>query len=161
MLPCFVWRGLVTASKGEGSVDVSDGICFAGLDVHARKTAAAAIQLGSGEVWKAQLAGSPTPAIEWLRTLPGPVRAVYKRGRPGSGWRAPRARQALRSWSARRARFRASRATGSRPTSAQTGSSCHPAASRARRARARVQLPHRAAEPKDAQPRVRRRVLRA
>jgi hypothetical protein len=31
------------------SVDVTDGICFAGLDVHARKTAAAAVQLGSGE----------------------------------------------------------------------------------------------------------------
>lgn len=84
-LPCFVWRGLVTASKGEGSVDVSDGICFAGLDVHARKTAAAAIQLGSGEVWKAQLAGSPSAAIEWLQTLPGPVRGVYEAGPTGFG----------------------------------------------------------------------------
>jgi len=84
-LPCFVWRGLVTASKGEGSVDVSDGICFAGLDVHARKTAAAAIRLGSGEVWKAQLAGSPAAAIAWLHTLPGPVRAVYEAGPTGLG----------------------------------------------------------------------------
>jgi transposase len=84
-LPCFVWRGLVTASKGEGSVDVSDGICFAGLDVHARKTAAAAIELGSGVVWKAQLAGSPSAAIEWLTTLPGPVRAVYEAGPTGFG----------------------------------------------------------------------------
>ena len=48
MLPCLVWRGLVTASKGEGSVELSEGICFAGLDVHARKAAAAAIRLGSG-----------------------------------------------------------------------------------------------------------------
>jgi transposase len=84
-LPCFVWRGLVTASKGEGSVDVSDGICFVGLDVHARKTAAAAVQLGSGEVWKAQIAGSPTAAIEWLQTLPGVVRAVYEAGPTGFG----------------------------------------------------------------------------
>ena len=84
-LPCFVWRGLVTASKGEGSVDVSDGICFAGLDVHARKTAAAAVQLGSGEVWKAQIAGSPSAAIAWLQTLPGPVRAVYEAGPTGFG----------------------------------------------------------------------------
>jgi transposase len=84
-LPCFVWRGLVTASKGEGSVDVSDGICFVGLDVHARKTAAAAIQLGSGEVWKAQIAGSSSAAIEWLQTLPGPVRAVYEAGPTGFG----------------------------------------------------------------------------
>jgi len=37
---------------------MTDGICFVGLDVHARKTAAAAVQLGSGEVFKAQLSGS-------------------------------------------------------------------------------------------------------
>ncbi len=45
---------------------MTDGICFAGLDVHARKTAAAAVQLGSGEVFTAQLSGSPGTAIEWL-----------------------------------------------------------------------------------------------
>jgi len=64
---------------------VSDGICFAGLDVHAHKTAAAAVQLGSGEVWRAQLPGSATAAIEWLQTLPGPVRAVYEAGPTGFG----------------------------------------------------------------------------
>jgi hypothetical protein len=36
---------------------MTDGICFAGLDVHARKAAAAAaavaVQLGCGEVFKA------------------------------------------------------------------------------------------------------------
>ncbi len=62
---------------------MSDGICFAGLDVHARKTAAAAVQLGSGEVWKAQLPGSSVAAIEWLQALPGPVRAVYEAGPTG------------------------------------------------------------------------------
>lgn len=65
---------------------MSDGICFAGLDVHARKTAAAAVVLGSGEVFKAQLGGSPQAAIEWLQTLPGPrVRAVYEAGPTGFG----------------------------------------------------------------------------
>ena len=64
---------------------MTDGICFAGLDVHARKTAAAAVQLGSGEVFKAQLPGSPAAAIEWLQTLPGPVRAVYEAGPTGFG----------------------------------------------------------------------------
>jgi transposase len=64
---------------------VSDGICFAGLDVHARKTAAAAVQLGSGEVFRARLSGSPTAAIEWLQTLPGEVRAVYEAGPTGFG----------------------------------------------------------------------------
>ena len=64
---------------------MSDGICFAGLDVHARKTAAAAVVLGSGEVWKAQLPGSPAAAIAWLQTLPGEVRAVYEAGPTGFG----------------------------------------------------------------------------
>jgi transposase len=64
---------------------MSDGICFVGLDVHARRTAAAAVQLGSGEVFKAQITGAPVEAIGWLRTLPGPVRAVYEAGPTGFG----------------------------------------------------------------------------
>jgi transposase len=36
-------------------------------------------------VWKAQLLGWATAAIEWLRTLPGPVRAVYEAGPTGFG----------------------------------------------------------------------------
>jgi hypothetical protein len=55
---------------------VSDGICFVELDVHARRTVAAAVRLGSGEVFKARLSGSPEAAIAWLRSLPGAVRAV-------------------------------------------------------------------------------------
>lgn len=64
---------------------MSQGICFAGLDVHARKTAGAAVQLGSGEVFKAQIPGSPLEAIGWLQTLPGAVRAVYEAGPTGFG----------------------------------------------------------------------------
>ncbi len=45
---------------------MTDGICFVGLDVHARKTAAAAVQLGSGEVFKAQLSGSPAAALRCM-----------------------------------------------------------------------------------------------
>jgi transposase len=67
------------------SVDVMDGICFAGLDVHARSTAAAAVVLGSGEVFRARLDGSAVAAIEWLQTLPGEVRAVYEAGPTGFG----------------------------------------------------------------------------
>src|SRR4051812_23324970 len=67
------------------SVDVMDGICFAGLDVHARKTAAAAVLLGSGEVFKAQSPGSPAAVIGWLKMLPGEVRAVYEAGPAGVG----------------------------------------------------------------------------
>jgi transposase len=64
---------------------VSDGICFAGLDVHARKTVAAAVRLGSGEVFRARLGGEPEEAIGWLRSLPGDVRAVYEAGPTGFG----------------------------------------------------------------------------
>ena len=64
---------------------MSNGICFAGLDVHARRTAAAAVVLGSGEVFKAQIPGAPIAAIEWLQSLPGPVRAVYEAGPTGFG----------------------------------------------------------------------------
>lgn len=64
---------------------MTEGICFAGLDVHARKTAAAAVRLGSGEVFKARLSGSPAVVIEWLQTLPGDVRAVYEAGPTGFG----------------------------------------------------------------------------
>jgi transposase len=67
------------------SVDVADGICFAGLDVHARATAAAAVRLGSGEVFRARVVGGPAATIEWLRSLPGPVRAVYEAGPTGFG----------------------------------------------------------------------------
>ena len=67
-------------------------ICFVGLDVHARQTAAAAVQLGSGEVFKAQIPGPPVEAIDWMQTLPGPVRAVYEAGpdRIWAGSRCPR-----------------------------------------------------------------------
>jgi transposase len=64
---------------------VTDGICFAGLDVHARKTAAAAVRLGSGEVFKATLSGAPDDVIGWLQSLPGEVRAVYEAGPTGFG----------------------------------------------------------------------------
>jgi hypothetical protein len=38
-----------------------------------------------GEVFKAQLSGSPTAVIKWLVGLPGPVRAVYEAGPTGFG----------------------------------------------------------------------------
>ncbi|MGZ6576434.1 MAG: IS110 family RNA-guided transposase [Solirubrobacteraceae bacterium] len=64
---------------------MSEGICFAGLDVHARKAAAAAIRLGSGEVFRAQLPAAHADVIGWLQGLPGPVRAVYEAGPTGFG----------------------------------------------------------------------------
>jgi len=64
---------------------MTEGICLVGLDVHACMTAAAAVQLGSGEVFKAQLSGSPADALQWLATLPGPVCVVYEAGPTGFG----------------------------------------------------------------------------
>jgi len=43
------------------------------------------VQLGSGEVFKAQLSGSPAAVLQWFATLPGPVRAVYEAGPTGFG----------------------------------------------------------------------------
>jgi transposase len=71
--------------EGKGASTMADGICFVGLDVHARKTAAAAVRLGSGEVLRAQISGPPTAAVEWLQGLAGPVRAVYEAGPTGLG----------------------------------------------------------------------------
>jgi hypothetical protein len=50
-----------------------------------RKAAAAAVQLGSREVFRARLGGGPVAAIAWLRSLPGPVRGVYEAGPTGFG----------------------------------------------------------------------------
>jgi hypothetical protein len=75
---------------------VSDGICFAGLDVHARKTAAAAVMLGTGEVWRAQLPGSATAAIEWLQRCLVRCGRSMRRGRRGSVWPGRRARRGSR-----------------------------------------------------------------
>ena len=102
---------------------MTDGICFVGLDVHARKTVAAAVQLGSGEVFKAQLPGSPAAALQWLATLPGPVRAVYEAGPTGFGLaRAARAARSHRLWAGGRCRARAAK-----PPPDRTGAPGRPA----------------------------------
>jgi hypothetical protein len=75
---------------------MADGICFAGLDVHARKTAGAAVQLGSGEVFRAQMAGSPGEVIDWLRSLLVRSGRSMRRARRGLRWPVPRERQAWR-----------------------------------------------------------------
>jgi transposase len=56
-----------------------------GLDVHARSTHAAAIDLLSGELCRARFGVGVEPVVEWLRELPGPVRAAYEAGPTGFG----------------------------------------------------------------------------
>jgi hypothetical protein len=56
---------------------------WAGLDVHARSTHAAAVDVLSGEVRRARFGPGVEEAVGWLGALPGPVRAVYEAGPTG------------------------------------------------------------------------------
>ena len=56
-----------------------------GLDVHARSTHAAAIDLASGELRRARFGPGTEPVLGWLGALPGPVRAAYEAGPTGFG----------------------------------------------------------------------------
>jgi len=56
-----------------------------GLDVHARSTQAAAIDLMTGELCRARFGIGVEPVVDWLRGLPGPVRAAYEAGPTGFG----------------------------------------------------------------------------
>lgn len=56
---------------------------FAGLDVHARSTHAAAIDVVSGELCRARFGADSELVIDWLRALPQPVYACYEAGPTG------------------------------------------------------------------------------
>ena len=56
---------------------------WAGLDVHARSTHGAAIDVETGELRRARFSAGNEAVIEWLRELPQPVRAVYEAGPTG------------------------------------------------------------------------------
>jgi transposase len=56
-----------------------------GLDVHARSTHAAAIDLASGELVRARFGPGVEGVVEWLAGRDGPVRAVYEAGPTGFG----------------------------------------------------------------------------
>jgi transposase len=57
----------------------------AGLDVHARSTHAAAIDLLSGELRRARFGPGTDQVVSWLGALPGPVRVAYEAGPTGFG----------------------------------------------------------------------------
>jgi transposase len=58
---------------------------YVGFDVHARSAHAAAIDVMTGELSRVRFGpGTETP-VDWLRTLPGPVRACYEAGPTGYG----------------------------------------------------------------------------
>lgn len=58
---------------------------WAGLDVHARSTHAAAIDSMSGELTRARFGPGVEAPVAWLAGLPGPVRACYEAGPTGFG----------------------------------------------------------------------------
>ena len=56
---------------------------YVGLDVHARWTHAAAIDVASGELCRARFGAASEEVIGWLRTLPQPLRGCYEAGPTG------------------------------------------------------------------------------
>ncbi len=58
---------------------------FAGLDVHATQTQAAAFDVATGELRSKRLSGPPSAALEYLSELRGPLVATYEAGPTGYG----------------------------------------------------------------------------
>jgi transposase len=56
---------------------------YVGLDVHARSTDAAAIDVATGELRRARFGGGSEEVIGWLRTLPQPLCGCYEAGPTG------------------------------------------------------------------------------
>jgi transposase len=58
---------------------------YVGFDVHARSAHAAVIDVMTGELSRVRFGPGIETPVEWLRTLPGPVRACYEAGPTGYG----------------------------------------------------------------------------
>jgi hypothetical protein len=56
---------------------------WVGLDVHARSTHAARVDVVSGELTRVRFGAGTEGVVDWLARLPGPVRAVYEAGPTG------------------------------------------------------------------------------
>jgi hypothetical protein len=68
-----------------GGADVHNHRTLVGLDVHAKSTVPAVLDLHSGEVSFCRLNGPPRSVVNYLETVPGPVLAVYEAGPTGYG----------------------------------------------------------------------------
>ena len=60
-------------------------VTWVGMDVHARSTHAAAINLLTGEVQRIRFGAGVEDPVAWLGELPGPVHACYEAGPTGFG----------------------------------------------------------------------------
>lgn len=56
---------------------------YVGLDVHARSTHAAAVDVVTGELRRARFGGGSEEVVAWLSTLPQPLRGCYEAGPTG------------------------------------------------------------------------------
>ena len=56
-----------------------------GLDVHARSVVAHAMDVQTGEIFKARLCPDPVEVTAWIKALPGPAAAIYEAGPTGYG----------------------------------------------------------------------------
>jgi transposase len=68
-----------------GGADVHNHRSLVGLDVHARATVAASLELCSGELRFGRVNGPPRSVVDYLERLAGPVLAVYESGPVGYG----------------------------------------------------------------------------
>ena len=64
---------------------MAQSMSLVGLDVHASQTHAAILDMATGELRGVKLRMAPGEVVEFLATLPGPVRAVYEAGPTGFG----------------------------------------------------------------------------
>ena len=64
---------------------MAQSMSLVGLDVHASQTHAAILDLSTGELRGVKLRMAPGEVVEFLATLPAPVRAVYEAGPTGFG----------------------------------------------------------------------------
>jgi transposase len=64
---------------------LAETMTVAGFDVHARSTHGAAICVPTGELVRIRFGAGVDGPVEWLRSLPGPVRACYEAGPTGFG----------------------------------------------------------------------------
>src|SRR5881409_1581250 len=64
---------------------MAQSMSLVGLDVHASQTHAAILDVSTGELRGVKLRMAPTAVVEFLSSLPGPVRAVYEAGPTGFG----------------------------------------------------------------------------
>jgi transposase len=62
---------------------VQETMTVVGLDVHARSTHAAAIDILTGELRRVRFGGGSDEVIAWLQTLPRPLRGCYEAGPTG------------------------------------------------------------------------------